>query len=260
MDEWGSVYPTGAHMAVLLAILAGMVLILAASHVQAAERRLVPDTERKIIVLDPGHGGTDGGARGTGGTLEKDLALRIAQMVAMRLRNSYRVILTRSDDYSLPLSKRTEVANHHRADLFLSIHAGGDFRHTTRGVTILSYRETQDPTLSGTNDLLDPGGFGGTGKDWRRIQIPHMAAGKRLAEAVSVHLCTLWQDAPCRTDTAPLAVLMGADMPAALVEIGHLTSPVDEKQLSDQEMRTQIAIAISDAMDAFLRAGSQVRQ
>lgn len=222
----------------------------------AAERRLVPDTERKTIVLDPGHGGGDTGARGPDGTLEKDVTLRIAQMVAMRLRNTYRMILTRSDDYSLSITKRTEVANRHGADLFLSIHTGGDFLHTKSGITVYSYQEKVDSTLASPLEIPNPVSSGKTQRSWDRIQIDHKTAGKHLAKEIYDSFCGAQIQIRCRIETAPLMVLMGADMPAALLEAGYVTNAQDEGRMNNKDSLAEIADGITHALVGFLSARS----
>jgi len=236
--------------AVLGALLSGMT----AAH--GAERRLVPDTDRKTIVLDPGHGGVDRGAQGPDGTLEKDVALQITQMIAIRLRNSHRIILTRSDDYSLALAERTEVANHQGADLFLSIHTGGAFLHQRNGVTVFSYQEKRDQVPTLPVELPEPEEVGASGTSWNRVQLAHQDASKQLAMALYERLCDAPFEKRCRIESAPLMVLMGADMPAALVEVGYITNPRGENRLNDREGLAQIAAAISDGMVDFLSAQS----
>ena len=225
---------------------------LGAGWVCAGERRLVPNTDRKTVVLDPGHGGADTGARGPDGTLEKDVALRVAQLVSMRLRNTHRVVLTRSDDYSLSLIKRTEAANYHRADLFLSIHTGGGYMHTKSGVTIFSYENRIDEPFAATPRPLQPGFSAGTQRLWNHLQPSHRAAGRRFAQAIHDRLCGDAVDSKCRIESAPLMVLIGADMPALLVEIGYVTNPRDERNLKDKDRLSAIAAAISNGIVDFL--------
>ncbi len=235
----------------LAAAMVAMLLLWPASA-SAADRRLVPDTNRKVVVLDPGHGGNDRGTRGPDGVLEKDVSLQIARMVAIRMRNTHRIILTRSDDYSLPLFQRTEAANYHNADLFLSIHTGGDFLHRKSGMTVFSYEEKR-------NQALDQPGPENTGRrqpSWNRVQLAHRTASRKLATSLYDRFCSMHEDAlletTCRIEDAPLMVLMGADMPAALIEVGYLTNPQDENRLSNKEGQSKIAAAITDGIVDFL--------
>jgi len=201
--------------------------------------------------LDPGHGGLDTGAKGPAGLLEKDAVLRIAQLVAMRLRHSYRVILTRSDDYSLPLTKRTELANQHQAAVFLSIHAGGAFQQAKRGITICSYQESYGDAFSGAPEIPLPDSTAATRKPWDLVQISHKPESKKLAEAIYHRFCSE-ENPNCRMASAPLLVLVGADMPAVLIEVGHITNPQDERKLNDTDGLSEISAAISNGISDYL--------
>ena len=79
----------------------------------------------KTIVIDPGHGGYDHGARGPAGSLEKSVIFQLAQILAAALAPDCQVVWTRTGDYQVALTRRASVANHHKADLFISLHAGG---------------------------------------------------------------------------------------------------------------------------------------
>ena len=77
------------------------------------------DKFKKTIVLDPGHGGRDSGAKGPDGSLEKTVSLSLAQLIKDQLEKRYKVVLTRTEDYWLDIPGRTDVANHLEADLFV---------------------------------------------------------------------------------------------------------------------------------------------
>ena len=91
--------------------------------------------QKKTIVLDPGHGGYDKGAQGPDGTFEKNVTMEFARVLAAKLEKTYKVVLTRTDDYLVDSLKRTAMANHLHADLFISIHTGGSFLHHARGIS-----------------------------------------------------------------------------------------------------------------------------
>lgn len=99
------------------------------------------------IAIDPGHGGEiDFGAKGPGGKLEKDMTLKLAGMIASDLGARFNIILTRTEDTDLGIQERTAVANHFKADLFISIHAGGSFVNKTRGMSISYFTDTHQNT------------------------------------------------------------------------------------------------------------------
>ena len=89
-------------------------------------------------MIDPGHGGDDVGARGEGGTVEKDLTLAVARRVkaAIEARLGLRVLLTREDDRNVPLDQRIALANNNKADLFISLHANASLVPTASGASI----------------------------------------------------------------------------------------------------------------------------
>ena len=91
---------------------------------------------QKVVVIDPGHGGDDLGAVGPSGLAEKAVTLSVAQKMREILSETCEVHLTRNGDFPVDLEDRTAVANHHRADVFVSLHAGGAFRHQGRGTVI----------------------------------------------------------------------------------------------------------------------------
>ncbi|MDQ1001386.1 N-acetylmuramoyl-L-alanine amidase [Neobacillus niacini] len=98
----------------------------------------------KTIVIDPGHGGIDSGTTGTGGTLEKELTLRTAQLLSDKLKAAgANVFLTRSNDTFLPLPSRVRLANVHQSDAFLSLHYDSNLDRSVRGTTGYYYHDYQ---------------------------------------------------------------------------------------------------------------------
>ncbi len=202
-----------------------------------------------VIVLDPGHGGDDHGARGPSGLLEKDVALSLAKALSEVLAGHYRTILTRDDDYGLSPSERASAANHERAALFISLHSGGSFRTTTGGMAVYFCGQTareSSPAASMTDSSA--------GRDlvfWDSVYLRHQTASRRLAQLVTARLKVLAAGARVESRALPLLVLKGADMPAVLIESGYLTNPVDEQKLSDPDHIKSVARAIAEAVDAF---------
>jgi len=99
------------------------------------------------IAIDPGHGGdVDFGVKDPDGKLEKDMTLKLAEMIASDLGTRFNIILTRREDTELEIQERTAVANHFKADLFISIHAGGSFVHKTKGISICYFTDTYQNT------------------------------------------------------------------------------------------------------------------
>ena len=207
---------------------------------------------KKIVVLDPGHGGHDKGAQGADGAFEKAITLSLARMIATELGSKYRAVLTRADDYLLGIPDRTAVANHRGADLFISIHVGGSFLHKASGITVYYFKEMSESditfkgatskTYNSDNDLTT----------WDNIQKRHVTRSKALAKSMQTQINDRIKHMETRIEGAPLVVLSGADMPAILIEIGYISNPGEEKKLRDTQILSEFAKAISKAIDNFL--------
>ena len=106
-----------------------------------------PPQSAFVVVIDPGHGGDDTGAMGPSGLAEKDVTLDVAKRLKARIQSEMdaEVILTRDTDRTMTLDERTAIANHHRADLFVCIHANASRRGNARGAEtyFLSYQANQ---------------------------------------------------------------------------------------------------------------------
>jgi N-acetylmuramoyl-L-alanine amidase len=206
--------------------------------------------EKKIVVIDPGHGGNEKGGQGPDGSFEKTVTLKFAQVLAEELGKTYKTILTRTDDYWVDISTRSATANHVDADMFISIHTGGSLLHQAGGMSLYYYRKTSKSTL-----MLDPDSSkefrnDNTEVSWSNIQNRHQQKSKILAESVRDRIGKHTQYKP-DIQGAPLVVLEGADMPAILIEIGYITNPVDEKSLHDIDVLSKIAKEIKNGIDDF---------
>lgn len=199
--------------------------------------------KKKIVVLDPGHGGHDKGAQGADGAFEKAITLSLARMIATELGSKYRAALTRADDYLLGIQDRTAVANHRGADLFISIHVGGSFLHKASGITIYYFKEM---SVSDIDRIT-----------WDNIQKRHVTRSKALAKSMQTQINDRIKHMETRIEGAPLVVLSGADMPAILIEIGYISNPGEEKKLCDTRILSEFAKAISKAIDNFLSEKEQ---
>jgi N-acetylmuramoyl-L-alanine amidase len=235
----------------VLFILAGFSILISLS-VQAIAEQALLETKKGAIVLDPGHGGSDSGAVGPAGTTEKAVALTMAQMIAAELAGEFTVEFTRLDDYQVEIEKRTAIANHQKADLFISIHAGGSFIPSATGPILYYHQNISDPYLSRwENDPLST-------KDpqapipWDLAQYPHLDDSRLLATRIKARIDETNPIKPCRLQGAPLALLKGANMPAILIEIGYLTNPSEEKNLQNPSYLMQIAKAIASGVQDFL--------
>ena len=208
--------------------------------------------EKKIIVLDPGHGGPDKGARGADGAFEKTITLRLAQMIAAELKNKYRPVLTRAGDYRLNIPDRTAVANHLEADLFVSIHVGGSFLHKASGITVYYFKEMSGSNITFKGATSETYISDNDRTTWDDIQKRHITRSRALAKSMLTQINDMIKHMEIRIEGASLVVLSGADMPAILIEIGYISNPGEEEKLRDTQILSEFAKAISKAIDNFL--------
>jgi len=227
------------------------------------------DPRAKVLVIDPGHGGVETGATGPTGLREKDVALDLSQRLQRRFLRDKRltVVLTRDEDRLIGHDERTAIANHNRADLFLSIHLNASPRSAATGAEtyFLSSDATDDAarTLaalengsSGVDEKQISAGAQGENLDlvlWDLAQNQYLAESSLLAERVQWHLNALTQTRDRGVRQAPFRVLMGATMPAVLVEVGFISNPEEEERLRDLEYRGRVVDAIEAAVRDFLR-------
>ena len=219
----------------------------------------------KLIVIDPGHGGKDTGARGRSGALEKDITLGIAKRLKERLIQSTgaEVLLTREDDEYLPLSQRTEFANRRNADIFISIHVNAAPRRGAHGIEafFLSFDATDDEaretaafennviSLEGKTDSAPMDDIKSILWDLTQTQAHHESA--RLAESIYQSLYKAMGGEFRGVKQAPFHVLVGATMPAVLIEVGFISNPREEKKLRKVKVQARMADAISRGVVSF---------
>ncbi len=209
-----------------------------------------------LIVIDAGHGGRDPGAVGQRGTLEKDIVLDISKRLAKRIRErlDIEVVLTRSGDYFLPLSRRTQIANNEGADLFISIHANAAFNRDARGFEVFflsdkaSDKEAQ-AVANRENSVIAMEERTAEIEQLTRI-LWSLTMNKFMNE--SSILCAFINSSVIeKTDLlnrgvkqANFHVLRGARMPAALVEIGFISNKQEERLLNSRRFKNRMAEAI----------------
>jgi N-acetylmuramoyl-L-alanine amidase len=209
------------------------------------------------ITLDPGHGGSESGATGRNGLQEKDVALAIVHQLQRLLedRLGVRVVLTRDADQYLSLDERTAIANSNKSNLFLSIHANASPRSTARGseVYFLSYEATDDESrrvaaAENASAVNQPRSRGDADLEfilWDMAQAAYLNESGTLAEILQEELRAGSAGSRNRgIKQAPFRVLMGATMPAALIEIGFITNPEEERKLGSRPYQEHVAQAI----------------
>jgi N-acetylmuramoyl-L-alanine amidase len=215
----------------------------------------------RTIVIDPGHGGSEQGARGPSGTLEKNVVLSIARQLkaAIEARLGIRVLLTRSGDETVALDARAAFANNNKADLFISIHANASVRSSVAGaevfyVTLGEYGNATKMNAAEAGALLPTLGGGQRAVDlilWEMAQAQHLNESARLARVMEAEMRQRLPMSPRAIQQAPFRVLVGANMPAVLVETGFITNPTEEKRLSTPDYQSQIVNALLSAVVRF---------
>lgn len=220
-----------------------------------------PGSGVRTIVLDPGHGGDANGTEGRGGTLEKNVTLQVSRRLKALIesRLGLRVVLTRDDDRTLDQDQRAAIANNNRADLFVSIHANAAVRPTVKGAEVY-YLSVDRASLESRRAIQQPGDLlpqlgGGTRAIelilWETAQLRHLEQSASLATLVESSLRGKVDMSPSPVQQAPFRVLVGANMPAVLVEIGYLSHPDEEKALASGAHQDKVAQALLDAITAF---------
>lgn len=215
----------------------------------------------RTIVLDPGHGGKEVGAIGANGLMEKDVTLAICRKLAELLQNKLgvRVILTRYDDAQVPLEERTSIANQYKADLFLSIHLNAAVIRGARGAeTYFLSLEASDELAKKAAELENSNAGGAAAPSdelnlilWDLAQQEYLKESSRLAEMIQEEMNRLGNIQNRGVKQAPFRVLLGATMPAALVEVGFISNPEEETQLASADFQNGVATALVGAVERF---------
>ena len=211
------------------------------------------------IAIDAGHGGADVGTSGPEGTLEKDVTLDVARRLraAIERRLGLRVVLTRSGDADVTLDERAAIANNNRADLFISLHANASMRETATGAEVFHLRpvEYEDPGDARAGGERVPVVGGGTRLldivRWERAQLRFVDRSALWARTLAEELQARVPMSRRGVQQAPLRVLVGANMPAALVEMGFISNPAQEVQLASPAFQDAIVEALLQGIIRF---------
>ena len=216
------------------------------------------------VVLDAGHGGKDPGAIGKYGTKEKDVALDITMRTGSLLEKSgIRVVYTRDEDVFIPLLDRTKIANDANGKLFVSIHANANKNRKIQGFetyllrpgksedaievasrenSVIKFEDVPDQyeNLAGENLIMAT-----------MAQSTFMKESEDLASIIQIELDKKLNTPNRGVKQAGFYVLIGASMPNALVEVGFLSNPSEEKMLKQSRHKQNIAEAIYYAIKNF---------
>ncbi len=220
------------------------------------------------IVVDAGHGGRDSGAVGVKRYYEKTVVLQIAKRVEKYLKKKkFRVKMTRSGDHFVKLKSRTHFANRHKADIFVSIHANAIankkrfykvhgietyFLQTTRSARSQRIAAIENSVVLDKNDHLSKNVILHAVLSGPKIELSH-----KLAIDVQSNMLRNVKKRYKRVKDngvkpAPFWVLVGAQMPSILVEVGYITNPAERKRLFNADYQDRIAKGIAEGISNYL--------
>jgi N-acetylmuramoyl-L-alanine amidase len=221
-----------------------------------------PSAERPgihTIVIDPGHGAKDGGAVGPGGLLEKDITLAVARKLATSLAKATgaRIVMTREDDSLVSLDQRTAIANQYKADLFLSVHMNAAVVKDAKGSeTYYLSLEASDELAKKAAETENAAAASDPSSDlklilWDLAQQAYLDESSRFAQAIQEEMNAATSVANRGVKQAPFKVLVGATMPAALVEVGFITNAEEEAKLKSEEFQNLMVDALTRAVQRY---------
>ena len=215
----------------------------------------------RTIVIDPGHGGEEPNARGPRGTFEKDVTLSVARRLKNRIEQQLglRVVLTRTADQTVRLDERAAIANNNKADLFISLHANASSRSSAMGAEVyyLSLEGYGDEARQlATSEGQPLAVVGGGIRDidvilWEMAQVRYLEQSAAFAEIVEEELRARVRMSSRAIQQAPFRVLVGANMPAVLVEMGFISNPVQERQLTSDQFQRAVVDALVGSIIRF---------
>ncbi len=224
----------------------------------AATTTAVTAARKYIIVVDAGHGGKDPGCIGKGGTREKDVVLSVAKKLKTKLdANGFKTYLTRGNDTYLKLGQRAEIAEKRKADLFISLHANANPSRKMKGFSIYTLSEKasdeEAKKLAEAENAADKIGVEGFTEFEENIRIAlsslQQHAVAEMSEeyangcAKSFKKSSITQQPGPDVRHAPFAVLRST-VPGALLELGHLSNPAEEKLLKSASHQDKLVAAI----------------
>lgn len=228
-----------------------------------------PATRLVTIAIDPGHGGEDPGAIGRAGTREKDVVLRIAQLLRERIQAdpAMRPYMTRDGDYFVPLATRVAKARRVQADLLVSIHADAFVRPTARGasVYVLSERGASSSAArwlanrENASDLIGGVNLNTRNAEVRQVLLDlstsaQIQASSVIGQRVLAELGDVGSLHKPRIEQAGFAVLKAPDIPSILVETAFISNPHEERRLRDPRYQASVADAIFRGIQSWLRS------
>jgi len=212
-----------------------------------------------IVAIDPGHGGEDPGAVGPSGLREKDVVLAMATQLAERInaRPGMRAMLTRDDDFFVPLADRVTKARRVQADLFVSIHADAFVKPSAKGASVFALSDggatsTMARWMAKRENASDQiGGINIASHDPHVLRaLLDMSTTAQIKDSLKLgaevlgHIGKVGQLHAGRVEQAGFAVLKAPDIPSILVETGFISNPEEERRLKDADYQDRLVKAL----------------
>ena len=215
--------------------------------------------KKYTIVVDPGHGGHDSGARGNGYN-EKDIALQVATRLANNLRQDYNVIMTRDSDFFVPLDTRAKIGNDANADFFISIHLNSGSSSSANGTEVFYFSKKDQGSYAAQVAKFEnkvDGSYGDVPfSDFILNDIfyrKNQKTSQAIAESVLNNLINTTGLRRRGVFGANFAVLRGSDSPSILVELGFMNNYSDLSQYLTPDGQERAANAIGSAIRSYFR-------
>jgi N-acetylmuramoyl-L-alanine amidase len=233
----------------------------------AANVQAPPEHLRKVIVIDPGHGGRDSGAVGAS-SYEKNITLATALALKAQLERTgrYQVVMTRESDVYIPLAQRVQIARRAGADLFLSLHADSGSDPSIHGATVYTLSERGEQRVGyvlSNNEWFQQDASDDHAVGQILLDLTQRTTRNRSASFAQTLIANVGDRAPLTQRSqrdADYFVLLAPDVPAALLEMGFITNPDDEARLNDPASRAALAEKIAQSIDAFFNRGTRLAE
>lgn len=220
---------------------------------------------KKIIVLDPGHGGKDPGAIGRSyKTYEKNITLSMGKELKKQLESrGFQVYMTRSTDIFIPLRQRVRIARSYHADLFISLHADSTYNRNAQGLSIYTLSETASDKEAAAlaerenkADIIDGMDFSDNSPEINDvlISLSQNDSRNKSSKFAAYVVGEMRKQIKVQNNThrfAGFAVLKAPDIPSVLVELGYLSNYTEEKYLRDANYRKKLGASITKAVVSY---------
>ena len=223
--------------------------------------------KKKVVVLDPGHGGKDPGAIGRSfRTYEKNITLSMGKELKRMLETKgYKVYMTRSTDIFIPLRRRVQIARQYHADLFISIHADSTVNRKAQGFSIYTLSETASDKEAealaereNKADIIDGMDFSDNSPEINDvlISLSQNDCRNKSSKFATYVVNEVKRNVKLVNNAhkfAGFAVLKAPDVPSVLLEMGYLSNYTEEKQLRQPAYRKKLAQYMVKAVDRYFK-------